>query len=121
MHSGTKNAEELNLNVPGKIYPEKGPRCESSILQIPTILIFPNNIPDNGCQNYMIFPTNPIGKNQMLSAKSNDRSSRLKLSFLMNLFVIIKLTVIIIVYHFFVFAKLNDINAFKNQKQMMKG
>jgi hypothetical protein len=57
----------------------------------------------------------------MLSAKSNDRSSRLKLSFLMNLFVIIKLTVIIIVYHFFVFAKLNDINAFKNQKQMMKG
>lgn len=53
--------------------------------------------------------------------KSNDRSSRLKLSFLMTLFVIIKLTVIIIVYHFFVFAKLNDINAFKNQKQMMKG
>jgi hypothetical protein len=39
----------------------------------------------------------------------------------MTLFVIIKLTVIIIVYHFFVFAKLNDINAFKNQKQMMKG
>jgi hypothetical protein len=40
----------------------------------------------------------------------------------MNLFVIIKLTVIIIVYHFFVFAKLNDINAFlKKKKQMVEG